>query len=84
MSREVALEERAISQAATFLRDDPDGLRAVFEAIDRLADDPRPDESFPFGSEDLRQLHVGRYRVLYRVTDDRILVGHIARAPSDR
>jgi mRNA interferase RelE/StbE len=59
VSHEVALEGRAVSQAAAFLQDDPDGLRSVFQAIDRLADDPRPAESFPFGSPDLRRLHVG-------------------------
>jgi hypothetical protein len=31
--------ERAISQAAAFL-DDPQGMRAVLDAIDWLADDP--------------------------------------------
>jgi hypothetical protein len=44
-------DERAISQAAAFL-DDPQGIRAVLDAIDRLADDPRPAGSFPYGSLD--------------------------------
>jgi mRNA interferase RelE/StbE len=76
VSRQVTLEERAISQAAAFLQDDPDGLRAVFQAIDRLPvaidmpGDPRPAASFPFGSADLRRLHVGRYRVLYAISDN--------------
>jgi hypothetical protein len=39
-------DERAISQATAFL-DDPPGIRAVLDAIDQLADDPRPDGSFP-------------------------------------
>ena len=41
MSLRVDYDERAISQAAAFL-DDPQGMRAVLDAIDRLADDPRP------------------------------------------
>ena len=41
MSLRVDYDERAISQAAAFL-DDPQGMRAVPDAIDRLADDPRP------------------------------------------
>ena len=45
-------------QAAAFL-DDPHGIRAVLDAIDRLADDPRPAGSFPYGSPDLRRLRVG-------------------------
>ena len=82
MSLGVVFEERAISQAAGFLDDDPEGLRAVLDAIDRLVDDPRPAASFPFGSRDLRRLRVGRYRVLYAIHADRISIGHIARGPS--
>jgi hypothetical protein len=50
--------ERAIDQAAAFL-DYPPGIREVLDAIDRLADDPRPPGSFPYGSPDLRRLRVG-------------------------
>ena len=78
MSLRVDYDERAISQAATFL-DDPQGVRAVLDAIDRLADDPRPAGSFPYGSPDLRRLRVGRYRVLYEIAEDAIAVRHIAR-----
>lgn len=78
MSLRVDYDERAISQAAAFL-DDPQGTRAVLDAIDRLADDPRPAGSFPYGSPDLRRLRVGRYRVLYEITEDAIAVRHIAR-----
>ncbi len=51
----------------------------MLDAIDRLADDPRPAGSFPYGSPDLRRLRVGRYRVLYEITEDAIEVRHIAR-----
>ena len=78
MSLRVDYDERAISQAAAFL-DDPQGMRAVLDAIDRLADDPRPGGSFPYGSPDLRRLRVGRYRVLYEITEDAVAVRHIAR-----
>ena len=78
MSLRVDYDERAISQAATFL-DDPQGVRAVLDAIDRLADDPRPAGSFPYGPPDLRRLRVGRYRVLYEITEGAIAVRHIAR-----
>jgi hypothetical protein len=40
----------------------------------------RPALSFPYGSPDLRQLRAGRYRVMYKIKDDSILVGNIARA----
>jgi hypothetical protein len=45
VSLRVDYDERAIGQAAAFL-DDPQGIRAVLDAIDRLADDPdQPDRS---------------------------------------
>jgi mRNA interferase RelE/StbE len=81
VSRQVAFEDQAISQATAFLQDDPDGLRSIFEAVDRLPHDPEPAESLPFGSAGLRRLRVGRYRVLYRITEDEIQVGHIGRIP---
>ena len=84
MTRRVPLDEKAIDQAAAFLADDLDGLRAVLAAIDALGEHPYPDDAFPFGSTGLHRLRVGRYRVLYTVTEDLILVGHIARAPADR
>ena len=78
MSLRVDYDERAISQAAGFL-DDPPGIGEVLDAIDRLADDPRPAGSFPYGSPDLRRLRVGRYRVLYEITEDAVTIRHIAR-----
>jgi mRNA interferase RelE/StbE len=78
VSLRVDYDERAVSQAAAFL-DDPEGIRAVLDAIDQLAEDPRPAGSFPYGSPDLRRLRVGRYRVLYEITEDAIAVRHIAR-----
>jgi mRNA interferase RelE/StbE len=57
VSLRVDYDERAISQAAEFL-DDPQGIRTVLDAIERLADDPRPTGSFPYGSPDLRRLRV--------------------------
>jgi mRNA interferase RelE/StbE len=78
VSLRIDYDERAISQAAAFL-DDPHGMRAVLDAIDRLADDPRPAGSFPYGSPGLRRLRVGRYRVLYEITQDAVAIRHIAR-----
>jgi mRNA interferase RelE/StbE len=78
VSLRVEYDERAINQAASFL-DDPYGIRAVLDAIDQLADDPRPAGSFPYGSPDLRRLRAGRYRVLYEITGETVAVRHIAR-----
>lgn len=78
MSLRTEYDERAIGQAAAFL-DDPQGIREVLDAIDRPADEPRPAGSFPYGSPDLRRLRVGRYRVLYEITEEAVAIRHIAR-----
>jgi mRNA interferase RelE/StbE len=79
VSLRVIYEEKAIDQAAGFLADDPAGLGAVLDAVDRLAGEPRPAESFPYGSPDLRRLRVGRYRVMYEIKGDVVSIWHIAR-----
>jgi mRNA interferase RelE/StbE len=78
LSLRVDYDERAISQAAGFL-DDPQGVQELLDAIDRLADDPRPSGAFPYGSPDVRRLRVGRYRVLYEISEDAVAIRHIAR-----
>ena len=63
--------------AARTLRDfreqDPEGVGALRTAIEALADDPRPDGSFPYGPT-YRRLRAGRYRVLYRIEDKEVSV----------
>ncbi|MFF7888908.1 type II toxin-antitoxin system RelE/ParE family toxin [Streptomyces sp. NPDC020794] len=51
MSYEVIWEPEALAQAERFAKDDPDGVRQVFTAVDHLADNPRPDGAF--GSADI-------------------------------
>ena len=60
--------------------DDPAGLTEVLDAIDALADDPRPAGSFHRGN--YHRLRVGRYRVLYEVGEDVVHVRQIARRPA--
>lgn len=74
MTYEVIWSERALDQAAGFLKDDPVGLEQLLSAVDLLADDPRPAGTTEYGSPDLRRLHVGRYRVLYDVNDSIVTV----------
>lgn len=83
MSLRIVFDEKAIDQAAGFLADDPGALHAVLAAIDQLADDPRPAESFRYGSDHLR-LRVGRYRVMYEIIGDEVRIGQIARRQSER
>ncbi|MGW3725334.1 type II toxin-antitoxin system RelE family toxin [Streptomyces sp. NPDC000851] len=81
MTYEIIWEPRATNAAVRFLKDDPTGLSAVYEAVDALATQPRPRGSIPYGSQDVRRLHVGDYRVLYVIEEDviRILVTHLGR-----
>lgn len=79
MSRQVIWEAQAIDQAAGFLRDDPAGVREMLDAVARLADEPRPAGSFPYGSPDRRRLRIGRYRVMYDVTAEAVSVWHLGR-----
>jgi mRNA interferase RelE/StbE len=84
VSLRVVCEEQATNQAAGFLAGDPDGVAQVMDALDELADSPRPPESFPYGSPDLRRLRIGRYRVMYEIRDDTIVIGTIARRLAGR
>jgi mRNA interferase RelE/StbE len=72
---EVIWEPEALAQAERFAKDDPDGVRQVFTAVDRLAEQPRPDGAF--GTADVLRIHVGRYRVLYEVGTRQIRVSVI-------
>jgi mRNA interferase RelE/StbE len=57
---QVNWEIQALDQTG-FLGDDPIGVAALWDAVGQLADEPRPPESFPYGSPDLRRLRAGRY-----------------------
>ena len=83
MSYQVNWEIRALDQAAGFLRDDPAGVAALWDSISQLADQPRPLESFAYGSADLRRLRAGRYRVFYAIDEEQhvIQIDHVARLP---
>ena len=81
MTYTIIWDEAAINAATRFLKDDPHGLRQLMDAVDLLADQPRPPGTFEYGSPDLRRMHVGPYRALYEITDTTvtIVVIHIGR-----
>ncbi len=81
MSYTIVWDELAINAAARFLKDDLEGLRQLMDAVDLLAHSPRPPGSAEYGSADLRRMHVGRYRVMYEITEATvtIIVIHIGR-----
>jgi len=83
VSYEVNWEIQALDQAAGFLRADPSGVAALWDSVSRLDDEPRPLESFPYGSPDLRRLRAGRFRVFYTIDEERraIQIDHVARLP---
>jgi mRNA-degrading endonuclease RelE of RelBE toxin-antitoxin system len=53
--------------ASRFL-DDAEGMRAVVAALDALAGDPYPVQSFRWG--EMIRLRVGRYRIMYVAEGD--------------
>jgi len=81
VSYQVNWEIQALDQTAGFLRDDPIGGAALWDTVGRLADKPRPLESFLYGSPDLRRLRTGRYRVFYTIDEERriVQIDHVAR-----
>ncbi|MFJ3791190.1 type II toxin-antitoxin system RelE/ParE family toxin [Kitasatospora sp. NPDC090091] len=81
MSCTIIWDEPAVNAAARFLNDDPEGLRQVMDAVDLLADSPRPAGTAECGSPDLRRMHIGRHRVLYEITGTTvtIVVIHLGR-----
>ncbi len=83
MSYQVNWEIRALDLAAGFLREDSIGVAAHWEMVCQLAEEPRPPESFAYGSPDLRRLRADRYRVLYTIDEERrvVQIDHVARLP---
>lgn len=63
-----------LNAAAGILAKDPEGLRLVLDAVDRLSEDPRPADSLEFSGPDVRRLFVGLYRVLYEIGPDMITI----------
>jgi mRNA interferase RelE/StbE len=82
VSYQVNWEIQALDQTAGFLRDDPIGVAALWDAVSQLVDEPRPPESFPYGSPDLRRLRAGRYRVFYQASQNPPVVGSSPNRPS--
>ena len=56
---------------------DQAGMRAVVDAVERLADDPYPAEAFHRGR--YHRLRVGAYRILYVADGDVITIERVDR-----
>jgi mRNA interferase RelE/StbE len=83
VSYQVNWEMHALELTAGFLSDDPIGVAALWESVSQLSDEPRPADSFPYGSPDLRRLRAGRYRVFYKIDEGRkvVEIDHVGRLP---
>jgi mRNA interferase RelE/StbE len=83
VSYQVNWEIAALDLTAGFLGDDPAGVAALWESVSGLAGEPRPPESFAYGSPDLRRLRAGRYRVFYTIDEEQrvVQIDHVARLP---
>ncbi|MGW5345124.1 type II toxin-antitoxin system RelE family toxin [Streptomyces sp. NPDC004050] len=81
MVHAIVWDEAVVDTATRFLGDDPEGLRQLLRSVDLLAARPRPHGTVAYGSPDLRRTHVGRYRILYEITDAAatIVLRHIGR-----
>jgi len=80
VSYQVNREIQGLDQAAGFLGDDPVGVAGLWDAVSQLADEPRPPESFPYGSPDLRRQRAGRYRAFYTIDEEGqvVQIDHVA------
>lgn len=81
MSFAIEWRIQALNAATRFLKDDPVGLKQVIEAVDLLTHEPRPAGSAELGSQYLRRIHIGRYRVIYEIFESKvsIVVIHLGR-----
>jgi len=78
LSRTRAWPAEALAVAATLIV-----IRMLWgfplSAVARLADEPRPTGSFPYGPPDRRRLRIGRYQVMYDITAETMSVCHLGR-----
>jgi mRNA-degrading endonuclease RelE of RelBE toxin-antitoxin system len=66
---QVQWEPAALNEATGYLKDDPQGVDALLQATDQLAENPRPEGSRAWGTHH-RRLHHGPWRILYRFDQD--------------
>ncbi len=75
--RRIVIDEPVSLSLGKYL-DDAAGLAQVLDAIDALADDPRPAGSVSWGPV-VSRLHVGPYRVLYEIGESTIWIRRVDR-----
>jgi len=83
MSQAPKLAESAVNNFVKLTPSDAD-VDAVYEAVRRLAENPKMGTNVPFTSDDLKDIYVtwtpdGKWRILYRRTPSEIYVLSIER-----
>ncbi|MEU0788003.1 type II toxin-antitoxin system RelE/ParE family toxin [Streptomyces sp. NPDC006173] len=75
-------EPSALTVAEKHAASDRAGVQQVFEAVDLLADNPRPAGAFTVGATGIYRIQVGFYRVQYEIDDQTVTVTvfHLGRA----
>lgn len=81
MTRQVIWEAEATSATTRFLKDDPDGLRQVYEAVDLLATSRALRAAPSWARNTCAAYTPGRYRVIYEIFESTvtIVVMHLGR-----
>ncbi len=73
MTYAIVWADEAFAAAQTYMADDREGLIQVFDTVDLLAENPRPQEAFAWGADRYR-IHIGRYRVIYEITEKTVTI----------
>jgi len=78
----IVWEPEALAVAQKYAAGDRAGIQQVFQAVDLLADNPRPAGAFTVGASGIYRIQVGFYRVQYEVHDQTVTVTvfHLGRA----
>ncbi|MEV7783754.1 type II toxin-antitoxin system RelE/ParE family toxin [Kitasatospora sp. NPDC088351] len=82
MTYSIVWEPEALAVAQKYAADDRAGIQQAFQAVDLLADNPRPAGAFTVGASGIYRIQVGFYRVQYEVHDQTVTVTvfHLGRA----
>ncbi|MBV6703144.1 type II toxin-antitoxin system RelE/ParE family toxin [Kitasatospora aureofaciens] len=74
MTYGIVWEPEALAVAQKYAAGDRAGIQQVFQAVDLLADNPRPKGAFTVGASGIYRIQVGFYRVQYEVHDQTVTV----------
>lgn len=79
--RHLFFDEGWVKAFRALASEDLVAARRVMVAVNALAREPEPADSYHWGDSSLYRLHVGDYRVLYEVIDDTVRIWSLGHAP---